>query len=78
MNNSAFAGAEFVVTNDEDEAKKIIEIRKTDSSQNKTLAKDRTTLFVCTSGGSDKQSCIDKMEGRIESFQVDIPGAGIP
>ena len=45
MNNSAYAGAEFVVTKDEDEAKKIIEIRKIDSSQNKTLAKDRTTLF---------------------------------
>ena len=40
--------------------------------------KDRKTLFVCTSGGSDMQSCIEKKEGRIESFQVDIPGAGIP
>ncbi len=38
----------------------------------------KTTLFVCTSGGSDMQSCIEKKEGRIESFQVDIPGAGIP
>lgn len=40
--------------------------------------KDRKTLFVCTSGGSDMQSCIEKKEGRIESFRVDIPGAGIP
>ena len=40
--------------------------------------KDRKTLFVCTSGGSDMQSCIEKKEGRIESFQVDIPGIGIP
>ena len=40
--------------------------------------KDRRTLFVCTSGSSDMQSCIDKKEGRIESFQVEIPGVGIP
>ena len=40
--------------------------------------KDRRTLFVCTSGSSDMQSCIDKREGRIESFQVEIPGVGIP
>ena len=40
--------------------------------------KDRRTLFVCTSGGSDMQTCIEKKEGRIEYFKVDIPGAGIP
>ena len=40
--------------------------------------KDRRTLFVCTSGSSDMQSCIEKREGKIESFQVEIPGVGIP
>ena len=45
MNSSAYAGAEFVVTKDEDEAKELAEFRKNSSSENKTLAKDKTTLF---------------------------------
>ena len=40
--------------------------------------KDRKTLFVCTSGSSDMKSCIEKKEGRIESFQVEVPGIGFP
>ena len=39
---------------------------------------DRKTLFVCTSGGSDIKSCIEKREGRIETIQVDIEGLGNP
>ena len=45
MNSSAYAGAEFAVTKDEDEAKELSEFRKNSSSKNKTLAKDKTTLF---------------------------------
>ena len=45
MNSSAYAGAEFIVTEDEDEAKKLAEFRKNSSSKNKTLVKDKTTLF---------------------------------
>ena len=45
MNSSAYAGAEFVVTKDEDEAKELSEFRKNSSSEKKTLAKDKTTLF---------------------------------
>ena len=45
MNNSAFAGAEFMVTKDESEAKELVEFRKNDNDQNKILAKDKTTLF---------------------------------
>ncbi len=45
MNSSAFAGAEFMVTKDENEAKELIEFRKNDNEQNKILAKDKTTLF---------------------------------
>ena len=40
--------------------------------------KDRKTLFVCTSGGSDKNSCIKKREGKIEIIDVDVPGKGNP
>ena len=45
MNDSAYAGAEFMVTKDENEAKELTEFRKINNSQNKVLAKDKTTLF---------------------------------
>ena len=45
MNSSAYAGAEFMVTKDEDEAKELTEFRKNDNNKNKTLPKDKTTLF---------------------------------
>ncbi len=45
MNSSAYAGAEFMVTKNEDEAKELTELRKNNSNQSKVLAKDKTTLF---------------------------------
>ncbi len=45
MNSSAYAGADFLVTKNEEEAKQISELKKNDSSKNKFLAKDKTTLF---------------------------------
>ena len=45
MNNSAYAGAEFAVTKNEDEAKEMAEFKKTNTAKNKLLAKDKTTLF---------------------------------
>ena len=45
MNSSAYAGAEFVVTKDENEAKELTKFRKNDSTQNNNLVKDKTTLF---------------------------------
>ncbi len=45
MNSSAYAGAEFSVTKDENEAKDLTEFRKNDKVQNNTFAKDKTTLF---------------------------------
>ena len=45
MNDSAFAGAEFMVTKDEDEAKKMAEFKKSDSEKNNLIMKDKTTLF---------------------------------
>ena len=44
MNSSAYAGAEFIVTKDEEEAKKMTEYKK-DNSNNKVIQKDKTTLF---------------------------------
>jgi len=45
MNSSAFAGAEFLVTKNEDEAKEMAEYKKDNFNNNKLLAKDKTTLF---------------------------------
>ena len=47
MNSSAFAGAEFLVTENEDKAKEISEFRKDKSlgNNNALKAKDKTTLF---------------------------------
>ena len=47
MNDSAFAGAEFLVTETEDKAKEIADFRTDSSSStsNALKAKDKTTLF---------------------------------
>ncbi len=45
MNNSAYAGAKFIVTKNEDEAKQRIEFKKNNSDSNLILKKDKTTLF---------------------------------
>ena len=47
MNDSAFAGAEFLVTENEDKAKEIAEFRKGNAVGNNNVlkAKDKTTLF---------------------------------
>ena len=45
MNDSAFAGAEFMVTKSEEEAKKLSDFKKNTSSQSKIPAKDKATLF---------------------------------
>ena len=39
MNSSAYAGAEFLVTKNEDEAKELAEFRKNDNLQNKSIVK---------------------------------------
>ena len=46
MNDTAFAGAEFMVTKPEEEAKKISEFKQTNIGQNNNLiSKDKTMLF---------------------------------
>ena len=45
MNESAFAGAEFVVTENEDKAKEIAEFNKSGSFLTKPAAKDKTSIF---------------------------------
>ena len=45
MNDSVHAGAEFLVTKNEDEAKKMSKLKKDVTSSKKILPKDKTTLF---------------------------------
>jgi translation initiation factor IF-2 len=45
MNSSAYAGAEFLVTKNEEEAKKMMEFKKTNLNENQVLVKDKTSLF---------------------------------
>ena len=45
MNSTAYAGAEFLVTKNEEEAKKLSEFKKTKKAKNQLIAKDKTTLF---------------------------------
>ncbi len=45
MNSSAYAGAEFIVTKNEEDAKKLAEFKKTNKNKSNLFAKDRTTLF---------------------------------
>ena len=72
MNSSAFAGAEFLVTRDESEAR-VIEFRKNNSAQNKILAKDKATLFG-NSNNKDELNIIIKsdVQGSSEALKMAI------
>ncbi len=73
MNSSAFAGAEFAVTKNENEAKEMSEFRKNSSAQNKVLAKDKTTLFE-DSSDKDELNIIIKsdVQGSSEALKMAI------
>tara|TARA_B100000963_G_scaffold349364_1_gene358295 strand:+ start:4656 stop:6842 length:2187 start_codon:yes stop_codon:yes gene_type:complete len=73
MNNSAFAGAEFFVTDSEDEAKEMSEFKRNSSAKNKVLAKDKTTLFD-KAGTKDELNIIIKsdVQGSSEALKMAI------
>ena len=73
MNDSAFAGAEFVVTKDEEEAKKMAEFKKTDNTKNNLSAKDKTTLFD-TAKNKDELNIVIKSDvhGSSEALKMAI------
>jgi len=73
MNGSAFAGAEFAVTKDEDEAKKMSEFKKINNNNNKILPKDKTTLFE-NSKDKDELNIIIKSDvhGSSEALKMAI------
>jgi translation initiation factor IF-2 len=75
MNNSAFAGAEFLVTEDEDKAKEIAEFRKNDSGlNNKLIIKDKKTLFEDQSNKKEELNIIIKsdVQGSSEALKMAI------
>ena len=73
MNSSAYAGAEFMVTEDEEEAKKLSEFRKNNSAQKKVLAKDKTTLFEDTNDKDELNIVIKSdVQGSSEALKMAI------
>ena len=73
MNSTAFAGAEFMVTKDESEAKELADFRKNNSAQNKIFAKDKATLFE-RSNDKDELNIIVKsdVQGSSEALKMAI------
>ena len=39
---------------------------------------DRRTMFVLTADNSNPEYCRAQATGKIETFVVDVPGAGLP
>ncbi len=73
MNSSAYAGAEFMVTKDEDEAKQLTEFKKNDTAQNKTLNKDKKTLFEDTKEKDELNIIIKSdVQGSSEALKMAI------
>ena len=73
MNSSAFAGAEFMVTKDESEAKELSEFRKNNLAQNKVLAKDKTTLFESSNDKNELNIIIKSdVQGSSEALKMAI------
>ena len=73
MNNSAYAGAEFLVTENEEEAKELSEFRRNNSSQNKVSAKDKTTLFENVKDKDDLNIIIKSdVQGSSEALKMAI------
>ena len=73
MNNSAYAGAEFMVTENEDEAKKLSEFKQNNNAQNKVLVKDKTTLFENTKDKNELNIIIKSdVQGSSEALKMAI------
>ncbi len=73
MNSSAYAGAEFIVTSNEEEAKKMSEYKKDSNINNKSLAKDRTTLFDDTKNKDELNIIIKSdVQGSSEALNMAI------
>ena len=73
MNSSVYAGAEFLVTKNEEEAKKLSEFKQNNSTQNKALAKEKTTLFDQTKDKDELNIIIKSdVQGSSEALKTAI------
>ena len=73
MNSSAFAGAEFLVTKDEDEAKEMAEYKKNNFVKNKVLTKEKATLFDTTKEKDELNIIIKSdVQGSSEALKMAI------
>jgi translation initiation factor IF-2 len=73
MNSSAYAGAEFLVTKDESEAKQMVEFKQIDSDKTKVLVKDKTTLFEETKNKDELNIIIKSdVQGSSEALKMAI------
>ncbi len=73
MNSSAYAGAEFFVTKNEDEAKEMVEFKKINTAKSKLLAKDKTTLFDDKKGKDELNIVIKSdVQGSSEALKTAI------
>ena len=74
MNESAFAGAEFLVTESEEKAKEIVEFNKSNSgSSKKAVIKDTTTLFENQSNKEELNIIIKSdVQGSSEALKTAI------
>ena len=73
MNSSAFAGAEFIVANNENEAKEMAEYKKDSSVKNKILVKDKATLFDNVKGKHELNIIIKSdVQGSSEALKMAI------
>ena len=73
MNGTAYAGAEFAVTENEDEAKKMFEFKKDNLNKNKAVVQDKTTLFDKTKNKDELNIIIKSdVQGSNEALKMAI------
>ena len=73
MNGTAYSGAEFAVTENEDEAKKMFEFKKDNLNKNKAVVQDKTTLFDKTKNKDELNIIIKSdVQGSNEALKMAI------
>ena len=73
MNNSAYAGAKFTVTKNEEEAKQTIEFKKNNADNNLVFKKDKTTLFDKTKNKDELNIIIKSdVQGSSEALKMAV------
>ena len=73
MNGTAYSGAEFLVTENEDEAKKMVEFKRDKLNKNIVNVQDKTTLFDTTKNKDELNIIIKSdVQGSSEALKMAI------